>query len=110
MSWPSAIWARLQSLGFVVFAAAVIGGLALMLLPLLQQRHAMQVEARRLEREIAREEAIEKQRKLEIDALRTDPAFVERTARDTLNVARPNETIFRFEPSPAPSAPARSRP
>ena len=35
---------------------------------------------------------------MEIEALKTDPAYVERTARNKLNLVRPNEVIFRFEP------------
>jgi cell division protein FtsB len=102
MNWPTSIWSRLQSLGFVVFTGIVAVGVALMFLPLLNQRRAMQAEAQRLDREIARLESIEKKQKTEIEALKTDPAFVERTARDKLNLVRPNETIFRFEPVPAP--------
>ncbi len=97
------IWFRVCRLGFVVFAGVVILGVALMFLPLIHQRFSMQAELDRLDDEIARQEALEKKQKTEMDALRTDPAFVERTARDKLNLVKPNETIFRFEPAPAPA-------
>ena len=100
MKWPAHLWSKLSSLGFVVFASVVVCGVALMFLPLLHQRRSMQNEMRQLDEEIARQEALEKKQKLEIEALRTDPTYVERTARDKLNLARPNETIFRFEPVP----------
>ena len=97
MSWTQNIWQKLQSLGFVVFAAVVGVGVALLFLPLLRQRHVMQQEMLRLDQEIAKQEQMEKQQKAEMDALKTDSTYLERTAREKLNLARPNETIFRFE-------------
>jgi cell division protein FtsB len=89
-------------MGFVVFAGVVIFGVAVMFLPLIHERLAMQAESDRLDQEIARQETLEKKQKTEIEGLRTDASFVERTARDKLNLAKPGETIFRFEPAPAP--------
>ena len=107
MNWQ-ALWARIQSLGFLVFIGIVACGVGLlMFLPQLQRRHVMQLEMQRLDAEIIRQEQLETQQKREIEALKSDPAYVERTARNKLNLARPNETIFRFEPMPG-SAP-RSR-
>src|ERR1043166_6495941 len=104
MSWQ-ALWSKIQSLGFLVFVGIVAGGIGLLLfLPLLQRRHAMQAELQRLDTEIIRLETLEKQQKQESEALKTDPAYVERTARNKLNLARPNETIFRFEPTPSSAA------
>ncbi len=98
------LWFRMSRMGFVVFAGVVVCGVALMFLPLIHQRLSMQAESDRLDQEIARQEALEKKQKADIEALRTDPGFVERTAREKLNLAKPNETIFRFEPPPAPVA------
>ena len=74
MSWPSALWGKLQSLGFFVFVAIVGCGVVL--------------------------------QKTEIEALKTDSSYIERTARNKLNLARPNEVIFRFE-TPPPTTAAR---
>jgi cell division protein FtsB len=101
------IWTKVQSLGFFVFAAVVACGVGLLFLPLVRQSRGMQEELTRLDREIARQEALEKQQKAEIDALKTDPGFVESTARNKLNLVRPGETIFRFEPAPSYPQPAR---
>ena len=106
MSWQSVLWTRIQSLGFFVFVGVVAIGVALLFLPLLQQRHAMQQESLRLDREIARQDTLEMQQKTEIEALKTDPSYLERTARNKLNLSRPNEVIFRFEPVPTPAVPA----
>ena len=108
MNLRASLWAQLQSLGFAVAAGVVALGVALMFLPLFHQRHGMQDEAMRLDHEIARLENLERKQKSEIEALKNDPAFVERTAREKLNLARPDETVFRFEPRPvAPAPPSR---
>ena len=107
MNWP-ALWTRIQSLGFLVFIGIVACGVGLLLfLPQLQRRHAMQLEIQRLEAEILRQEQLETQQKQEIEALKSDPAYVERTARNKLNLARPNETIFRFERAPSLAPPPK---
>lgn len=69
-------------------------------------------KSRELEREIARNHAeiVAAQRenehlKEQIAALKSDPAYVERQARDRLNLARTNETVFRFQPYPGDSKP-----
>jgi cell division protein DivIC len=107
MSWTSALWSRLQSFGLVIFLAVVAFGVILLFLPLLHQRHAMQQDIAQLDREIAQQDALENKQKTEIEALKTDSSYVERIARDKLNLARPNEVIFRFEPSPQASPPPR---
>ncbi len=107
MSWPSALWRKLQSLGFFVFVAIVGCGIALLFVPLLHQRRQMQQEIARLDREIDQQETLEKKQKTEIEALKSDSSFIERTARNKLNLARPNEVIFRFEPQPSTVAQRR---
>ena len=104
MNWRN-LWERLQSLGFLVFAGIVGLGVILMFVPILHHRYAMQLEIARLDTEIAREEALEKRQRTEIEALKTDPGYAERTARNKLNLARPNEVIFRFEPKPSTTSP-----
>src|SRR5580658_1225478 len=100
MSWTSALWDRLQSFGLFIFLAVVSFGVALLFVPLFHQRHAMQQDIAHLDREIAQQDALENKQKTEIEALQTDSGYVERTARNKLNLARPNEVIFRFEPAP----------
>ena len=107
MSWMAGLWARLQALGFLVFVAIVGFGVVLLFVPLLHQRHAMQQEIARLDRELQQQDALEKKQKTEIEALKSDSSYVERTARNKLNLARPNEVIFRFEPPPTATPPQR---
>ena len=82
------LWFRVSRMGFVVFAGVVIFGVAVMFLPLIHHRLSLQAEMDRLYQEIARQEQLEKKQKTEIEGLRTDASFVERTARDKLNLAR----------------------
>ena len=107
MSWVAGLWAKLQSFGFYVFVGIVGFGILLLFLPLMHQRHEMQQDIARLDRELEQQDALEKKQKTEIEALKTDSGYVERTARNKLNLARPNEVIFRFEPPPTANAPAR---
>jgi cell division protein FtsB len=96
MVWRN-ILDRLQSLGFAVFILVVVAGGVLLFVPIWAKRHTMNNEIRRLDAEVAQREALEKKQKAEIEALKTDPSYVERTARDKLNLAKPNEMVFRFE-------------
>lgn len=109
MNLRVSVWTRFQSLGFAAFLLIVAAGLALLFLPLLRQHREIQAEIDRLEREIARQEALEKQYRAEIDALKSDPSHVERVARDKLNLSKPNEIIFRFEPPSVTNTPAARR-
>ena len=68
----------------------------LLFVPLWHQRLSLQREIRRLDAEIVRLEALEKQQQAEIEALKNDPLFVERVARSMMNLAKPGETIIIF--------------
>jgi cell division protein FtsL len=97
MNWQN-LWQRVQSLGFLMFTGIVTTAVAMLcFVPELHRKHEMQLEVRRLDQEIIQQESLEQQQRQEIEALKTDPSYVERIARSRLNLARPNETIFRFE-------------
>jgi len=53
-----------------VFVVVVAFGIALLLVPLMHQRHAMQADIALLDREIAQQDALEKKQKTEIEALK----------------------------------------
>lgn len=99
ISWQQ-LWFRVTRMGAVFFSAMVICGVALLFLPLFHQRVGLQTELERLDQEIARQDQLERKQKTEIDGLRSDARFIERTTRDKLNLVKPAETIFRFEPAP----------
>jgi cell division protein FtsB len=95
MNWR-ALWLWLQSLGYWVFLAIVATGAVMLFVPLWHRQHVLQRENRRLEAEVVRLETLEKQYKSEIEALKTDPTYLERVAREKLNLVKPNETVFQF--------------
>jgi cell division protein FtsB len=74
-------------------------------LPLIQQNERMHRENLRLDAELQKEKAKARELQTEIDALRNDPATIERLAREKLGYAKPDETVVRFESTT--NAPAR---
>jgi cell division protein FtsB len=57
----------------------------------------MRSEILRLQQNVVTEEETARQIKVQIEALRNDPETVERYAREKLGLARPGETVIRFE-------------
>ena len=62
----------------------------------MHQNEVMRQQIVELDRQIQEEEAANRQIRLEIDSLKTDPKTVERLAREQLGLARPDETVVRF--------------
>ena len=52
-----------------------------------------------LDQRIQQEEMVNRELRLEIDSLKSDPKTVERLAREQLGLARPDETVIRFDVS-----------
>jgi cell division protein FtsB len=100
------LWSKLTKVvvGLVVLAVLLLMGMCY--LPLIQQNERMRREILRLDVQLQKEEAVSKQLKAEIDALRNDPKTVERLMREKLGYAKPDETVVRFEPA-ATNAPMR---
>lgn len=97
MNVNASIWARLTR---VVASLAAVAGLvwvAVLYFPLIHQNEVMRQQIAQLDRQIREEEAANRQVRLEIDSLKTDPKTVERLAREQLGLARPDETVVRFE-------------
>ena len=91
------IWDKLtKAVVFLLIIAALLA-VAVWYLPLIKQNERMRAEILRLEDEVTQEEKIAMRRKVAIDALRNDPETVERYAREKLGLARPGETVIRFE-------------
>ena len=101
------IWDKLTRLVVCLLVMAGILGVALSYWPLIQRNERMRASINELDDRIKQEEAIAKQQKASIDAIRTDPKTVERLARETLGYAKPGETVIRFEPPSANDPPKR---
>jgi len=91
------IWNKLTKAVLFLLIIAALLAVAVWYLPLIKQNERMRVEIIRLEDEVAKEEKIAMRRKVAINALRNDPETVERYAREKLGLARPGETVIRFE-------------
>lgn len=97
------IWDRLTKVVFVLLFVAAAALIFLSYLPLIRQNERMRQEVLRLETELERERALNRELMQSIEALRNDPKTVERLAREKLGLARPGETVVRFE-EPATNA------
>ena len=98
------IWDKLtKAVVFLLIIAALLA-VAVWYLPLIKQNERMRVEILRLEGEVTEEKKIAMRRKVNIEALRNDPETVERYAREKLGLAKPGETVIRFE-DPEPERP-----
>ena len=91
------IWDKLSKLVWCLIVLAVLIGVYLWYLPPIQQNERMRKEVLRLDAEIAKQEALAKETRESIEAMR-DPKVVARIARDKLGYAKPDEIVIRFEP------------
>ena len=98
------IWDKLTKAVVCLLILAAMVAVTVWYLPLIKQNERMRQEILRLDGEIAKEEEIARRNKSAIEALRNDPKTVERFARERLGLAKPGETIIRFE-EPDPSQP-----
>ncbi len=91
------IWGTLTRVVVFLLLLAVVLGIAVWYLPLIQQNERMRKEVLRLEAQVKREEETNKLLKASIDVLRNDPKAVERLARERLGYAKPGEIVIRAE-------------
>ena len=66
-------------------------------LPLIRQNERMRSEVLRLDREVAKEAETRKQLNASVESLNNDPKAVERLVRESIGLAKPGETVIRFE-------------
>ena len=97
MNVNTSIWDRLTRVVASLVAVAALVWVAVLYFPLMHQNEVMRQQIVQLDRQIREEEAANRQVRLEIDSLKTDPKTVERLAREQLGLARPDETVVRFE-------------
>ena len=98
------IWDKLTKAVVFLLVIAALLAVAVWYLPLIKQNERMRSEILRLQQNVATEEETARQIKVQIEALRNDPETVERYAREKLGLARPGETVIRFE-RPDPKTP-----
>jgi len=95
-------WEKLIRLTTALLGVAVVLGVLILAAqwywPVIRQNERMRREILRLDREIQREEELAREMNAAIRALQENPKAVERLARERLGLARPGETVIRFEP------------
>ncbi len=108
---PAGPWSRLGRPGWVagalllvVLAAAVFGENGLLHL------RRLRAEVAGLHRDVQALEAENERLTRAIGDLRTNPAAVERIAREELGLVRPGDRVLRFPPAPAPAPGPASSP
>ena len=99
------IWSKLSQAVLVLVALAVLVFIILAYQKPIQQNERMRREILRLDTELQKQDAISKQLRAEIDALRNDPATITRLAREKLGYAKPDETVVRFETNSVSNTP-----
>ncbi len=91
------IWALL--VGVTQLAIFFIGVICLLILflPVIDTGINQKDQNAQLQRKINLERERNRELTSEIQEMKSDPAFVERVARDQLNFGKPYETVFRFD-------------
>lgn len=101
------IWEKLTRVVIFLLLLAGLLGIAVWYFPLIKRNERMRKETLRLDAQIQKEEAAQRQMKASIDTLRYDSNAVERLAREKLHYAKPGETVVVFEPSATNNTPVR---
>ena len=95
------IWSKLTRVVMFLLLIAGAIGVVVWYQPLIHHNEALRKRILELETQVQREEQENRRLEAAIQALQHDPRTVERVAREQLNLAKPGETVFRFEENSA---------
>jgi cell division protein DivIC len=105
------VWAKLIRVMQGLLGAALVAGLVAVFLPVIRQVQRLEETRAGISRDSDAAQAANRQLTRQFDLLKSNPEYIERIARDRLNLGKPGEIIFRFDPYPkavpVPPAPAR---
>ena len=107
MNVDTVIWDKLSRVVMTLLVIAALVWVAVLYFPLMHQNEAMRQQIIELDQQIEHEETVNRELRLEIDSLKSDPKTVERLAREQLGLARPDETVIRFDISQLSFIPQR---
>jgi len=93
----TSVWAVLTRLVQMLLLLAVVTAIFLWFFPVWQELQERQREKAAIEQRIEEETMLTDAHRDEIHYLKTSPEYVERQARERLNLGRPGEVIFRFD-------------
>ncbi len=93
------IWGTLRKMAYAIIIAVVIGGMALLYVPILKQNSRLEKDVEIKRQALKQQQGLCQKYSDEIQALKSDPEAVERAAREILKLIKPNETIYQFKDS-----------
>lgn len=93
------IWEKLTRIVYILLIVSGVLAISVWYLPLIKKNERMRKEVLLLDTQIAKQEAMGRELRNSIEALK-DPKAIERLARASLNYAKAGETVVRFEPPP----------
>lgn len=97
MNVEDSIWDKLTRVVISLLLLAGLVGIGVWYLPLIRQNEAMRAVVLRLDGEVAKEAETRKQLNASVEALANDSKAVERLVRESMGLAKPGETVIRFE-------------
>ena len=95
-------WLRLllNRILYILLIAAILILMICWFLPLLKERQKQQLALQSLEQQLAQEKLVYKREEKKLAWIQNDPNYLELLAGDKLDLKKPEEKIFRVEPSP----------
>jgi cell division protein DivIC len=95
-------WLRLllNRILYILLIAAILILMICWFLPLLKERQKQQSALQTLEQQLAQEKIVNKRAAKKLSWIESDPGYLEMLARDKLDLKKPEEKIFRVDPSP----------
>jgi cell division protein FtsB len=95
-------WLRLllNRILYILLIAAILILMICWFLPLLKERQKQQLALQTLEQQLAQEKVVNRREQKKLSWIQRDPGYLELLARDKLDLKKPEEKIFRVEPSP----------
>jgi cell division protein FtsB len=95
------VWQRLNSVLRVLLGVAVLLVIVSLFLPPYKRLANARTENETLEAQVKEEKIVLARQTREVNLLKTDSTYLETKARDTLDLMKEGETIFRLEPPAA---------
>jgi cell division protein FtsB len=106
MNVADSIWNKLTRVVVFLLLLAVLVGIGIWYLPLIQENGRKRKEIERLDELVRKEKETKRQHEAAIESLK-DPKAVERLIRNQLLYAKTNEIVIRFEEPVTNSAATR---
>ncbi len=93
------VWGTIKKVSVVILVLAGVAATAAFYVPTINQAKSLQREIEDKRLALKKQQELHRKYSEEIQALRHDPEAVERAIRENLHLAKPDETIYRFESS-----------